>query len=347
MAIADSSTRCIYSNRILPDMKKVIVTGGAGFVGLHLARRLAEQGMEVVVADNFFRGKKDAEFEALCALPNVSFVQIDLTKPETLNALPTDVEGVYHLGAVNGTKLFYEMPDLVMRVNGVGVIHLLDWAATHGKPRILFTSSSEAYAGALEAFHQLPLPTPEDVPLVISDPKNVRWSYGASKMFGEVACHAWAKMFDLDIRIIRYHNIIGPRMGYEHVIPQFLMRIIGKADPFPLYGGDETRVFCDVRDAVRATQLVMERKGIAGETVHVGAEGEISMRALAEKMFAWFDVHPSFDVHPAPTGSVLRRVPDITKLKTLTGYVPEHDLEETVRWMEEWYREHRKEWPAK
>lgn len=335
------------SNHTFLDMKKVIVTGGAGFVGLHLAGHLAGQGMQVIVADNFFRGKKDAECEALCALPNVSFVQIDLTKPETLLALPEDAEGIYHLGAVNGTKLFYDMPDLVMRVNGVGVIHLLDWAATHGKPRVLFTSSSETYAGALEAFKQLPLPTPEEVPLVVSDPRNVRWSYGVSKIFGEVACHAWAKMFGLDIRIIRYHNIIGPRMGYEHVIPQFLMRIIDKVDPFPLYGGDETRVFCDVRDAVRATQMVMEREGLAGETVHVGAEGEISMRALAERMFAWFGVQPTLTVHPAPAGSVLRRAPDITKLKTLTGYTPEHTLEETVRWMEAWYRKHQAEWPKK
>ena len=322
------------------------MTGGAGFIGLELVRQLVRNGHEVVLADNFFRGRKDVDFDAVAASPSVTVVTIDLTRPETLEALPDGIGSVYHLGAVNGTGNFYSIPDQVMKVNGCGTIAVLDWAATHGKPRFLFASSSEAYAGALEAFGALPLPTPEGVPLVVSDPSNVRWSYGAAKLFAEVACHAWAKVHGLDVRVVRYHNVIGPRMGYEHVIPQFLMRSIAGVDPFPIYGGDETRVFCDVRDAVRATVAVMGLPDISGETVHIGAEGEISMHELAERMLGWFGRSPTIETHPAPAGSVKRRAPDITKLKSLTGYVPEHALEETVRGMERWYREHRAEWPA-
>lgn len=320
-------------------MKKVLVTGGAGFVGYHLAKALAEAGDEVVVIDNFRRGRKDDDFEALLRHPNVKLITADLTDQRAVELVPAGFDEIYHLAAINGTKFFYEIPVEVFRANMLSTINLLEWMRTKNPGgRFLFTSSSEGYAGAV-SLGLAPVPTPEEVPLVVEDPKNVRWSYGAPKIAGEVLLHAYVKEYGLNARVVRYHNIYGPRMGEEHVLPQFIRRALAKTDPFPIYGGEETRAFCYVEDGARGTIAAM-RQGRAGETYHIGTRDERKIRDVAGALFNVMNFHPTLDVKPAPEGSVKRRAPDITKAEREIGYRPTVALDDGLRRMSEWYAAH-------
>ena len=259
---------------------KALVTGGAGFIGFHLSRHLANKGYDIIILDNLARGKSDEEFKELIEKNNVSFIRADITKKNFIGKLDKNYDYIYHLAAINGTENFYNIPHKVIKVGILGTINILDWFSQNKKGKLLFSSSSETYSGAYELLGEsFPIPTPEDVPLVINDPKNVRWSYGGSKILSEIAIYSYAKVFGIkDFVLIRYHNIYGPRMGHEHVIPQFIDRIIRKENPFKIYGGKETRTFCYVDDGVRATKLIMEDKRTNGHTIHVGrSDGEINI----------------------------------------------------------------------
>tara|TARA_Y100000310_G_scaffold345208_1_gene462679 strand:+ start:6898 stop:7878 length:981 start_codon:yes stop_codon:yes gene_type:complete len=322
-------------------MKKTLITGGAGFVGFHLAKRLASQGQEVTVLDNFARGEEDLEFNSLISEENVHFIKADITKPETFDLLEGEFDYIYHLAMINGTENFYNIPDKVLRVGIVGTINVLDWFVKQKKGKLLFSSSSETYAGALKLLgSEFPIPTHEDVPLVVDDPSNLRWSYGASKILSEVAIHSWAKAHEMkNFVIIRYHNIYGPRMGFEHVIPQFIERVVKNGGAFKILGGQETRTFCYVDDGVRATQMVMETEGTEGKTIHIGREdGEIKIVDLAKELFRVVGVEREIAISPAPSGSVMRRCPNISKLKDL-GFSPEIRLEDGLKRTYDWYKE--------
>lgn len=319
-------------------MKKCLVTGGAGFIGCHLAKKLADEGQHVTVCDNLFRGKADEDFKRLTEMKNVQYIQADLTAPESFKQFDKNYDYVYHLAAINGTKNFYEIPDKVLRVNTLAAVNILDWFITAKCKKILFTSSSETYAGTMRLFG-VPIPTPENVPLSIEDIHNPRWSYGGSKIIGELFFANYARVHKFDMSIIRYHNIYGARMGYEHVIPEFIARIEKKEDPFKIFGGTETRAFCYVDDATEATKSVMESSATNGEIVHIGNDTEeITIKDLAKRMFGIAGVSPKLDIQPAPSGSVQRRCPDISKLKKMTGYSPRTSLEDGLKKTFVWYQ---------
>lgn len=314
----------------------ILVTGAAGFVGYHLARTLVREGHAVTLVDNFRRGRQDADFDALTSLPNVKLVVADLTREDEVQRLPSGFDEIYHLAAINGTKYFYEIPVEVFRANMLSTIHLLEWMRTkNGKGRFLFTSSSEGYAGAVSR-GMASVPTPECVPLVVDDPTNVRWSYGAPKIAGEVLLYAYRHEYQLDFITVRFHNFYGPRMGEEHVLPQFIRRALAKTDPFTIYGDEETRAFCYVEDGVRGTIAAM-RQGRSGETYHLGTRDERAIKDVAAALFDVMDFHPTLDVKPAPSGSVARRAPDITKAERELGYRPSVSLADGLQRMVGWY----------
>lgn len=317
---------------------KILITGGAGFIGFHLAKYLSEKN-QVHILDNFARGKDDEDFKAIIDNKNVKFLKKDITLKKTFDELDKDYDRVYHLAAINGTENFYKIPDKVLKVGVIGTLNLLDWFKDLKDSRLLFSSSSETYAGALKLLKErFPIPTPENVPLVVDDPTNVRWSYGAGKIIGEVAIHSYAKAYNFkNFAIIRYHNIYGPRMGFEHVIPQFIERVLKKEPKFDIFGGDETRTFCYVDDAVKATEIVMEK--VSGDTVHIGrSDDEIKITELAEKIFDIVNHHPEFNRKPGPQGSVMRRCPDTTKLNNL-GFTAKINLDEGLKKTFEWYKD--------
>jgi nucleoside-diphosphate-sugar epimerase len=322
-------------------MVKVLITGGAGTIGLPLAKHLQAKGQEVTIVDNLIKPNiKDVEFNDFLKQKNVKFINMDLTRFENFKKLESDYDYVYHLAAINGTKYFYEMPQEVLRVNTLAMINILEWFKENKIGKIMFTSSNEAYASTITKMGG-PIPTPEDIMLSVEDVKNPRWSYGGSKLIGELFFINYARAYKFRMSIIRYHNSYGPRMGYAHVIPDFIMRMQRKEDPFNIYGGEETRAFCYITDTIRATQMVMESEKTDGEIVHIGNdEEEISMLNLAKKMFKVCKYTATLKVNPAPQGSVKRRCPDISRLKKLTGYKSEVNLDAGLKLTFDWYKKY-------
>lgn len=325
-------------------MKRILITGGAGFIGFHLSKQLLKSAdVELTLVDNLKRGKIDADFTALLEDKRVKFLNLDLTDLASYEKLGSGYEHVYHLAAMNGTKLFYEIPHEVLRINTLSLIYMLEWFKDKNRNgKFCFTSSNEAYAGGLNAFGILPIPTPEKVPLVIDDPYNARWSYASTKLVGELFVIHYAKMHNFRALIVRPHNFYGPRAGYKgHVIPDFSERIAAKVDPFPIYGADDTRTFCYIEDAMRAMQMLMDSPKTDGqpiETVHIGDFEEITMKELAEKMFKVVGWTPkSLDIKNGPVGSVKRRLADVSKLQKLTGWKPEIPLEGGLKRTYDWY----------
>jgi nucleoside-diphosphate-sugar epimerase len=313
---------------------RVLVLGGAGFIGVHLARRLVAEGHEVTIVDDFTRGRHDPELDAL-GLP---VVQADLTDPRAYAGLPTRWDQVYMLAAVVGVRNVEKDPARVVRVNTLALLHVLDWLEPPAK--LFFASTSEAYAGGV-SLGLVPVPTPESVPLIIEDVASSRFAYGISKMLGEAAVIHTGRSKGFPYVIGRFHNVYGPRMGADHVIPELLLRAARGDDPFVVYGTDQARAFCYVDDATEAMSRLMAADAASGELVHIGNDREETVIGdLAKLVLGVVGHSPELEAQPAPTGSVARRCPDLALLRALTGYEPQVPLEEGVRRTHAWYRDH-------
>jgi len=312
---------------------KTLILGGAGFIGVHLARRLQAAGHQVTIVDNFSRGQDDPELAAL----GVPVRHADLTDPAAYAALPQGWDQVYMLAAVVGVRNVQNDPARVARVNTLALMHLLEWLRPG--QRLFFASTSEVYASGVSA-GLVPVPTPETVPVMIEDVAAPRFAYAISKLLGEAAVIHTAPARGIPYVIGRFHNVYGPRMGADHVIPELLLRAIRRQDPFTIYGVDQSRAFCHVDDATEAMAALMATDAAMGQLVHIGTDTETGIGDLAKLVLRVTDFHPALDSQPAPPSSVTRRCPDITKLRALTGYEPAVSLEEGVRRTYEWYRAH-------
>jgi nucleoside-diphosphate-sugar epimerase len=300
--------------------QRILVTGAAGFIGYHLARRLAElPDARLVLVDNFVRGQRDDLYRRLCARPNVEAYEADLTDPTQVALLPDDVDVIYHQAALNGTQNFYEQPLEVLRCGTLPTFYLIDKYVRPGRPsRFVFAGTPESYASTVTRFGW-EIPTAEDVPLCVDDVFNARWSYAAAKIHGEVLSIQACRQYGVPCSIIRYHNVYGPRMGDKHVIPDFLCRLNqGRAE---LHGFEDTRSFLYVDDAVEATVRVGTCPETAGHVVNVGGEEEVTILELARQMMSLVgQASDDIVLHPSPDGSVRRRAPSIGKLQALTDF---------------------------
>ena len=319
----------------------ILLTGGAGFIGFYLSKKLIEEGHQLTIIDNLSRNKMDEDFRTFIANENVRFIQADLTDKGFYKELDNHYHRIIHLAAINGTKYFYEKPYEVLRVNILSLINLLEWVDESNCEKFLFSSSSEAYAGTIREENSNTsqyIPTKEDIPLTIDDIFNERFSYGGSKLAGELLTINYFKKVRVPFCILRYHNIYGPRMGFEHVIPEFSKRIFLQENPFKIYGGQETRAFCFIGDAVEATYLLSCNENCNDEVFHVGNNlEEISILDLAQMMLDKAESKSPIEIEEAPIGSVSRRCPDISKLCSLTSYTPEINLATGVELTLEWY----------
>lgn len=313
---------------------KNLVLGGAGFIGVHLTRRLLADGHEVVVVDDFSRGRRDPELAAL----DVPVISADLTDPVSFAALPRDCDDVYLLAAVVGVRNVERDPARVVRINTLAVLNTLDWITP--RQRLFFASTSEAYAGGVGT-GLVPVPTPETVPLVVEDVTAPRFAYGISKLLGEAAVIHTGRAKGVPVVVGRFHNVYGPRMGADHVIPELCLRALRREDPFVVYGTDQFRAFCHVDDAVDAVVGLMRTEEAANQIVHIGDDtAETNIGELAELVLKIAGHAPAVHRAPAPAGSVSRRCPDLTLLRGLTGYAPRVPLDEGVRRTFDWYQAH-------
>lgn len=323
-------------------MRRIIVTGGSGFIGYHLANHLAEQkNTEITVIDNHARGVADDMFENLIKRENVIFLNEDLTQKNFYEKLSGRYDEIYHLAAINGTKNFYNRPYEVLRVGILSLMNILEWCNEKNCGAFLFSSSSETYAGTVNNFldnHAEYIPSAENIPLTVDDVKNPRWSYGGSKIAGELLTINYCRTNKIPFKIIRYHNVYGIRMGFDHVLPEFFKRIHDKVNPFPIFGGQETRAFCAVADAVKATEIVMLSEKCNNEIIHIGESShEIKIINLLKLIFEITNFRPQIEEHLAPEGCVMRRCPNTDKLFNLTGFKAKITLEEALPEMYAWY----------
>lgn len=317
---------------------RALVLGGAGFIGLHLVRRLVADGHAVTIVDDFSRGRSDEELATVCAHPGVDVVSADLTRGEVWAALPRDFDHVYLLAAVVGVRNVEADPARVVRVNSLVALHLMEWMTSANK--VFFSSTSEVYAGAVDA-GVAAVPTGEDVAAMVADVAAPRFAYATSKLLGEAAVLHGARATGAHAVVGRFHNVYGPRMGADHVIPEMSLRAMRGEDPFRVPGAEQYRAFCHVDDAVEAVVRLMETPAAAGEIVHIGNDAEqTNIADLAKLVMRVAGSDATIQPEPAPAGSVRRRCPDLGKLRRLTGYEPMVSLEDGVSRTFAWYRDH-------
>ena len=315
-------------------MARILVTGGSGFIGSALVKTLVRDGHAVRVLDDNSRGasRRLAEVQS-----DVEFIGGDIRDAAAVHAAVRGVEEVHHLAFVNGTEFFYSAPELVLEVGVKGMVNVLDACRAANVRRLVLASSSEVYQTPPQ------VPTDERAPLVVPDPTNARYSYGGGKIISELmAINYGRKSFDR-VLIFRPHNVYGPDMGFEHVIPQFALRLkraavlhkSGKV-PFEIQGdGRQTRSFCHVDDLVRGV-MVMRAKGEHLGIYHVGTTEEVTIADVARRIAAHAGREIEFVTGPAPAGGTERRCPDIGKLAKL-GYVPQVPLAKGLPPTLDWY----------
>jgi len=321
--------------------RKILITGGAGFIGFHLARKLSqEKGTKLILVDNFSRGKSDREFQELLRLRNVSVLSGDLTDPRTFKKLGRGYDEVYHLAALLGVQRVVRSPHEVLRINAISTLHLLDWFVKGGGKKLLFSSTSEAYAWT-QHFHKLPIPTPEDVPLALTDLYEPRSTYAASKVYGEISVIQYCRQFNKPFVITRYHNVYGPRMGYEHVVPQLIERALQRPRTFPVFSASHRRAFCYVSDAVETTFRAMRQSRGNGLIFNVGNDDEeITIGSLARKVLQKLAVKSKLAPKTNHHDPIARRCPDIRRARKILKYKPEVTLDEGLDRTIAWYLVH-------
>ena len=326
---------------------RIAITGAGGFIGRSLALHLAGEGHEVLALDNDFRGS----LGSIAEHGRITTRRCDVLRLEELQDLFAGVDAVYHLAAINGTGNFYSMPARVLEVGIIGTHNALKAALANSVGRFYLASSSEVY--------ETPpvIPTPETVRCSVSDVFNPRYSYSGSKIAGELMTINYLRGTGTHFAIFRPHNVYGPQMGFEHVIPQLVKEVLEQMERSPgaptvtirLQGsGLETRAFIYIDDAVRAIELGT-LKNEEGGLIHIGNQAETEIRELAVRIGRALGTAVEPQPSPAVPGSPSRRCPDTARLRGL-GFEAKVSLtdgiERTVRWYADHYRRNASATPA-
>ena len=316
----------------------ILITGASGFIGYALAKKLSSSRNKIYITDNFYRGKYDKHLKELILKKNVYFFKADLTKKNNFKKFPKKIDIIFHLAAINGTKNFYNIPDKVLTVNTLININLLEYLKNNPKIKTIFASSSEVYASTTDLLKNK-IPSKENIEISIKDISNIRYSYAISKIFGENAFYSYSKNYNIKFNIIRFHNIYGPRMGIDHVIPELFFRIQDcinkKINKVSLFGSSNTRSFCYIDDAVNA--LLIVSKKFTNEIIHIGNDKEeIQIFNLCKKILGYMNKDLAIEKKSAPSGSVARRLPDLKKLYSY-GYKPKVKLDHGIKKTLDWY----------
>jgi len=309
---------------------KILITGGAGFIGSHLAERLLKAGRQVTVVDNLSTGSL-TNIEAFLKEAEFDFVEGDIQNGELMEKLIERCDEIIHLAAAVGVKLIVEAPVRTIETNIGGTEVVLDATNKFGK-KILIASSSEVY-GKSEA-----VPFCEDDDIVLGSTIFSRWSYACSKAIDEFLGLAFYQQYGLGVVIARFFNTIGPRQTgqYGMVVPRFVQRAL-RNEPVLVYGtGEQRRCFCYVGDVVEAIVGLMSCEEAAGKVYNIGSTEEISIDGLADKIIEMTDSQSikEFVPYEAAYGraidDMMRRMPNLERIRETIGWEPRTGLEEAL-----------------
>lgn len=308
-------------------MKTCLITGGTGFIGSAITRLMLQKGFQVRILDDNSRGS----FRRLTDVADSLDIRIgDIRNADLVSKSLKGVDMVIHLAYINGTINFYEKPRDVLDVAIIGMQNVLSGMQTNNVEQMYLASSSEVY--------QYPsiFPTPENVPLVIPDPFNARYSYGLGKIVQEfLSIHA--DTFLKRLAIFRPHNIYGPDMGFQHVIPELCVKIFEAENGRVELKGDGTqsRSFCHISDFIQGFEILLSAD-IKRDIFNLGTREEVSIAHLAELIAMSLDRRVEFSNSETPAGETNRRLPDISKIEIL-GYTPSMKLESGLDEYCNWY----------
>lgn len=310
---------------------RYLITGGAGFIGSHLAELLLGQGHRVVAIDDLSTGRIE-NIQHLRPLPHFQFVRENIDNAQVLDRLASEADVVVHLAAAVGVQLIVNDPVHTIRTNIMGTESVL--AATHRYGcKVVIASTSEVYGKGVR------VPFREDDDRLMGPTTRSRWAYAESKAVDEFLSLAYHRQFGLPVIITRFFNTVGPRQTgrYGMVVPRFVRHAL-KGEPLQVYGdGTQSRCFGDVADVVRAIVALAEHPGAIGQVFNVGNIEEISIRGLAERVIALtgsaseIQTVPYDEAYGPGFEDMQRRVPSIEKLQKLIGYAPQCSLDDTLR----------------
>ena len=307
---------------------RVFITGGAGFIGSHLADHYVAAGDQVTILDNFSTGSK-TNISHLDG--RISTLDGDIRNVDLVESLTKDADLVLHMAAALGVNTILESPLESMSTNITGSEVVLNAAAKFNK-RIIIASTSEIYGKNPKQ----PLSETDD--RVVGAPQKIRWTYSDAKAIEEAIAFALFQEKKLPVTTVRLFNTVGPRQTgrYGMVVPRFVHAALNN-EPLTIYGdGTQSRVFCHVADAVQAIALMAATDSTIGDVYNVGGTGEVTIKQLAEQVLAVtgskseVTYTPYSDAYPAGFEDIQRRVPDITKVKSAINWVPTKDLKQII-----------------
>ena len=318
--------------------EKILVTGGAGFIGGHLCEALVHKGYQVTAIDNLATGRLE-NIQHLRPLPSFQFVRETITNSQILDRLTSEADIVIHLAAVVGVKLIVEDPVRTIATNIMGSEAVLTTANRYGC-KVMVASTSEVYGKGVK------VPFCEDDDTVSGPTTHSRWAYATSKAVDEFLGLAYHHQFGLPVVIMRFFNTVGPRQTgrYGMVVPRFVRQAL-RNEPLQVYGdGEQSRCFGDVNDVVGAVIKLAEHPGAIGQVFNIGSTEEVTIRQLAERVIALTGskseiVHIPYEEAYAPGfEDMRRRVPSLEKVNKLIGYKPSHSLDDILRRVIEYER---------
>jgi UDP-glucose 4-epimerase len=307
---------------------RVFITGGAGFIGSHLADHYIAAGDQVTILDNFSTGSKNNNAHNEGKITTISG---DIRNIELVESLTKEADLVLHMAAALGVNTILESPLESMSTNITGSEVVLNAAAKFNK-RIIIASTSEIYGKNPKQ------PLSEGDDRVVGAPQKIRWTYSDAKAIEEAMAFALHQEKKLAVTTVRLFNTVGPRQTgrYGMVVPRFVHAAI-KNEPITVYGdGTQSRVFCHVADAVEAIVMIADNASTIGDVYNVGGTGEVTIKQLADQVLSVtgsksaITYTPYSDAYPAGFEDIQRRVPDISKVKTAIGWAPTKDLRQII-----------------
>ncbi|MDY0356697.1 MAG: SDR family NAD(P)-dependent oxidoreductase [Sedimentisphaerales bacterium] len=312
---------------------KALITGGAGFIGSHLAERLLSDGHDVVVLDNLSTGRLE-NIEAFREHVRFQFIRGDIRDTSLVQLLAAECDVIFHLAAAVGVQLIADDPVRTIETNIGGTETVLEIANKFNR-RILIASTSEVY-GKSES-----IPFREEDDLVLGSTSLSRWSYACSKAVDEFLGQAYYQQYGLGVVIARFFNTIGPRQTgrYGMVVPRFVEWAL-KDEPICIYGtGAQSRCFCYVQDVVDAVVGLMQCDRAVGQIFNVGSSEEVSIKQLADKVVELTGSRSAQEFVPyevaygRPIEDMMRRVPSTERIRRAIGWQPKTSLDETLRFI--------------